>query len=401
VSVVEPEYTIRGGRSDARRLERQARVMAAASARFLSDAGLREGWACLDVGCGDGAMTVAMARAAGAGGRAVGVDIDADALEVAREAAARAEVAARFVCRSAAEVIERNAFDLAYSRLLLSHLSDPSSVVRTMVASVRPGGVVAVEDLFTGTLHSEPAVGALDRLQEAYSATVRDHGGDPTIGPRLGALLTAAGLENIHESTVSNPMGTVEEKLFIAELVDGMRAAMVACGAITDAEATELRADLEHAARDPRTVFYQARIHQVRGRRPELAADATATVAIDGLDHVQIAAPAGCEAQAQWFFGQLLGMPEVAKPEPLAGRGGVWFGLGTEQLHVGVEQPFAPARKAHPALRVAPGELDVLAARLTAAGVAVRWDDALPCVRRFYADDPWGNRIELVEGPER
>ena len=73
-----------------------------------------------------------------------------------------------------------------------------------------------------------------------------------------------------------------------------------------------------------------------------------------------------------------------------AARGGVWF----EQLHVGVEQDFAPARKAHPALRV--DELDALAARLSAAGATVEWDDALPGVRRFYTADPWGNRVELL-----
>ena len=89
-------------------------------------------------------------------------------------------------------------------------------------------------------------------------------------------------------------------------------------------------------------------------------------------------------------------MTEIEKPEPLRARGGVWFQAGPQQLHVGVEEPFAPARKAHPALRVAPDALDALAARLEAAGVKVLWDDALDDVRRFYSEDPWGNRIELV-----
>jgi catechol 2,3-dioxygenase-like lactoylglutathione lyase family enzyme len=105
---------------------------------------------------------------------------------------------------------------------------------------------------------------------------------------------------------------------------------------------------------------------------------------------VQVAAPPGCEASARAFYGELLGLVEVEKPEPLRRRGGVWF----EQLHVGVEADFAPARKAHPALRVE--DLDGVAERLRAAGAPVQWDDALPGIRRFYTADPWGNRIELL-----
>jgi catechol 2,3-dioxygenase-like lactoylglutathione lyase family enzyme len=122
-------------------------------------------------------------------------------------------------------------------------------------------------------------------------------------------------------------------------------------------------------------------------------------VDVVGLDHVQLAAPRGCEAEARRFFGELLGLTELEKPEPLRSRGGVWFSLGAQQLHIGVETDgFSPARKAHPALLVAPGAIDALAARLAAAGAEVRWDDALPGVRRFYSSDPWGNRIELVGG---
>jgi catechol 2,3-dioxygenase-like lactoylglutathione lyase family enzyme len=114
---------------------------------------------------------------------------------------------------------------------------------------------------------------------------------------------------------------------------------------------------------------------------------------ITGLDHVQVAAPPGCEAEARAFYGALLGLTEVPKPPVLAARGGVWFGV----LHVGVAADFVPAAKAHPALRVT--ALDALAARLTAAGVEVRWDDEIPGVARFYADDPWGNRLEFVGAP--
>jgi catechol 2,3-dioxygenase-like lactoylglutathione lyase family enzyme len=119
-------------------------------------------------------------------------------------------------------------------------------------------------------------------------------------------------------------------------------------------------------------------------------------VFVEGLDHVQVAAPRGCEDEARRFFGGLLGLAEVEKPQALLARGGVWFQAGHQQLHVGVEEPFAPARKAHPALRVQPEALDGLAASLKTAGAKVLWDEALGEDRRFYSEDPWGNRIELL-----
>ena len=120
------------------------------------------------------------------------------------------------------------------------------------------------------------------------------------------------------------------------------------------------------------------------------------SVDILGLDHVQIAAPEGCEADARRFFGELLGLTEIEKPDTLRERAGVWFALGEHALHVGVEAPFAPARKAHPALRVAPERLDAVADRLSEAGARVTWDEELPGVRRFFTHDPWGNRLELL-----
>jgi catechol 2,3-dioxygenase-like lactoylglutathione lyase family enzyme len=116
---------------------------------------------------------------------------------------------------------------------------------------------------------------------------------------------------------------------------------------------------------------------------------------VTGIDHVQIAAPKGCEPEARNFFGYLLGLEEIEKPEPLRSRGGCWFKAGSRQLHVGVEEEFRPARKAHPAFAVA--DIDALFVRLTEAGVHCAWDDALGGARRFYASDPWGNRLEFTE----
>jgi catechol 2,3-dioxygenase-like lactoylglutathione lyase family enzyme len=115
---------------------------------------------------------------------------------------------------------------------------------------------------------------------------------------------------------------------------------------------------------------------------------------LEAIDHVQLAAPPGCEDEARRFFGELLGLEELEKPEALRGRGGAWFRVGAQQLHVGVEDGFTPARKAHPAFSVR--RYDELLARLRSAAVDLVEDEALPGVRRCYVFDPWGNRIELL-----
>jgi catechol 2,3-dioxygenase-like lactoylglutathione lyase family enzyme len=118
-------------------------------------------------------------------------------------------------------------------------------------------------------------------------------------------------------------------------------------------------------------------------------------VSVTGIDHVQIAAPPGCEAEARRFFGELLGLEEIRKPAVLAARGGCWFKVGMRQIHIGVEQDFRPARKAHIAFAV--DDADALFATLVNAGVACRRDDDRDAVRRFFSEDPWGNRLEFTE----
>jgi catechol 2,3-dioxygenase-like lactoylglutathione lyase family enzyme len=113
------------------------------------------------------------------------------------------------------------------------------------------------------------------------------------------------------------------------------------------------------------------------------------------IHHVQLAMPAGREAEAEAFYAGVLGIPRVGKPANLERRGGCWFRSGSVEIHLGVEETFAPARKAHPALLV--DDLDDLRDRLVAAGFAVATDEPLEGFRRFYVSDPFGNRIEVLE----
>jgi catechol 2,3-dioxygenase-like lactoylglutathione lyase family enzyme len=115
------------------------------------------------------------------------------------------------------------------------------------------------------------------------------------------------------------------------------------------------------------------------------------------LDHIQIAAPEGCEPAARDFYGSLLGLREVEKPETLRARGGCWFQCGPQQLHIGVERDFRPAKKAHPAFAV--NDLDELRQAFLARGIKLAEDTTIPGIRRFHAEDPWGNRLEFLESP--
>ncbi|MGW3459015.1 VOC family protein [Streptomyces olivaceoviridis] len=113
------------------------------------------------------------------------------------------------------------------------------------------------------------------------------------------------------------------------------------------------------------------------------------------VDHVQLAAPSGSEDMLRSYYAGVLGMTEVPKPPALAARGGCWFEAGSVRLHLGIQRDFRPARKAHPGLRVR--DIEAYAARLTAQGAEVTWDDDLPGHRRFSSQDPVGNRLEFLE----
>lgn len=112
------------------------------------------------------------------------------------------------------------------------------------------------------------------------------------------------------------------------------------------------------------------------------------------IDHIQLAILAKTEDTHRAFWVALLGFTELEKPDALKPRGGAWFASDDVEVHLGVDHDFTPAKKAHPAFRVA--GLDVLADRLAKAGSPVRFDDAINGRRRFFTEDPAGNRIEFI-----
>jgi catechol 2,3-dioxygenase-like lactoylglutathione lyase family enzyme len=118
-------------------------------------------------------------------------------------------------------------------------------------------------------------------------------------------------------------------------------------------------------------------------------------MSIVGIDHVQLAMPEGGEDRARGFYVDVLGFTEVPKPANLAKRGGVWFVSGNAQVHLGIEKDFRPARKAHPAFLVI--NLAEMRKSCERAGLIMIDDEPLPGYQRMYVNDPFGNRIEMLQ----
>lgn len=114
-----------------------------------------------------------------------------------------------------------------------------------------------------------------------------------------------------------------------------------------------------------------------------------------GIDHIQLAAPKGCEEEARKFWGEIVGLTEVQKPESLQGRGGCWFQYGNQQIHIGVEEDFLPAKKAHPAFVI--GNIEDFRLHLEGNGIKTKEDAPIDGRARFFVNDPFGNRVEFLE----
>jgi len=173
---------------------------------------------------------------------------------------------------------------------------------------------------------------------------------------------------------VLTALGDADAALFLGEYATALRAA--------------------YPVRTGTTLLPYRRVFAVATRGPHSAP----RHAVAALDHVQLAMPPGRETECRSFHVTLLGLREEQKPPLLAARGGCWFFGVDTRAHLGADANFRPSAKAHVALRVV--GLDELARMISAAGHPVRWDNELAPVRRLYTDDPFGNRIELLEPPQ-
>jgi SAM-dependent methyltransferase len=243
--------------------------MRTSSTSLFDRLGLYDGLACLDVSCGGGDVTLELARRVAPKGRAVGADIDQTKLEFTRHEAQQQGVAnVEFRLSDVREVSGAPEFDIVYARFLLTHLSDPADAANAFHRHLRPGGLLAVEDIDFSGYFTYPESGAFRRYHELYCAVVRRRGGDPNIGPRLPLLLRGCGLEDIGVSVVQ-PIGTEGEiKLINPITMENIADAVLEEGLATRAEIDEVVRELYEFAADQGTVAGVPRVVQAWGRRP-------------------------------------------------------------------------------------------------------------------------------------
>jgi ubiquinone/menaquinone biosynthesis C-methylase UbiE len=261
-------YVLRGGDKGAERLRLLARVKWPTTRTLLRWLGLRPGLRCLDVGCGIGAVTLKLARQVGPTGIAVGIDLDERCLELARQEASRLGLPATFRKEGVHGLTEEAAYDLVFSRFLLTHLPDPQRAIERLARAARPCGLVVVEDIEFAAHFCHPACPAFDRYVSLYQQAVLRKGGDPNIGPRLVSLLLDGGLQQVGVEVVQPTYRKGPGKRIAQVTMEHIREAVVTAGLASEGDVDGVLADLDRFARNPRTILSLPRIFQVWGQRP-------------------------------------------------------------------------------------------------------------------------------------
>jgi ubiquinone/menaquinone biosynthesis C-methylase UbiE len=263
----QPEgYVLRGGQAGAARLRLINRVKWPTTERLLRTAGLRAGMRVLDLGCG-GDATLRMAALVGAEGEVVGIDLDQSILRLARRQAENLAPPVTFRYLDAEALDEVAAYDFTYARYLMLNLQQPERVFKAMVRALRPGGRLAVEDIFFPGHVCYPPNAAFDRYLGLYEAAVRANGADSAIGPRLVGMALDAGLTEVRVEFVVPVFRDGEGKRIASVTVEHIREAVVGAGLASNAEVDTVVADLEAFADDDRTLMSIAPTFQVWGRK--------------------------------------------------------------------------------------------------------------------------------------
>jgi SAM-dependent methyltransferase len=259
-------YIIQGGQEGADRLKVLAEATWPTTEPFLREAGLCPGARCLDVGCGNGDLSLRLASLLGGSGELVGVDFDPRVIKIARQNAAQANRPVRFrVLDIEKEGLGEQAYDFIYARFLLSHLRQPEAALRRMRTALRPGGILAVEDVDFRGHFCHPECPAFDRYVELYRQTGIAKGVDPLIGPRLPELLESGGLADVRLRVVLPTFRSGVGKRLALLTMNAIQGAVVAAGLADAGEVQRILAELGQFSDDPRTIISAPRIFQVWG----------------------------------------------------------------------------------------------------------------------------------------
>lgn len=266
-------YAIRGGEEGKRRLDLLSQIMGPSTEALLTRVGVRAGMECLDLGCGGGHVSGLLARLVGEGGSVVGIDLDEVKLAAARQDCLDRGLHVEFRTGSVSEWTEPATYDVVYGRFILSHLADRPKIVARMIAALRPGGVLVLEDIdFTGAF-SYPANDAYQQYCGLYRAVIRRRGGDADLGPQLYSLCVDAGLKDVEVRVVQpTHAGRDPEKMLMLSTLLNIREAVVSEGLASSEEIEATVAGLTHFTDDPRSTVSLPRVFQVWGRRVPAAA---------------------------------------------------------------------------------------------------------------------------------
>ncbi len=266
--MAETSYVLASGRKGRERLRVVARVFGPATSILFDEIGVEVGMACLDVGSGGGDVSTELARRVGSTGRVLGIDMDPEKLEIAKSEAAENKLHnIEFQELDVFGIQDSPAFDIVYSRFLLTHLTDPAAALASMLGALRSGGVIALEDIdFSGHFCS-PECSSFRDYVRLYSEAARARGVDPDIGQRLPVLLREAGLGEVFMN-VSQPADIDGEAKFISPItMESVGETVVTLGLASESEVARIVGELYEVARDDQTVLSTPRIVQAWGKK--------------------------------------------------------------------------------------------------------------------------------------
>jgi SAM-dependent methyltransferase len=263
-------YLIRGGIEGRERLRVLARVMRPGTLALLERAGITNGQRCLDVGCGGGDVTFDLASLVGVTGSVVGVDVDPVKIDLARGDAEQAEVSnVEFRVADLTLGLGEAAYDVVYARFVLWTVPDPAAALRTMLAALRPGGRLVLEDIDFRGSHCEPMSDDFRRYEEIFTRTAELNGSDPYLGVRLPGLALDAGLQAVQTAIVAPAGLEGDVKVLPAISLENIKAMVVRHDVVPGDEVDRLVDALYEIARDPTTYVVNPRVVQVWGDKPQ------------------------------------------------------------------------------------------------------------------------------------